>query len=123
MVAPAIHGFFDSNISKFLGFLRQGPLVLCDVRNLLGFQFNRLPDIEKEIMYRLAINRQPTALSELQAFGLNIRQSEIIEALASLQRRSLITQSPLGFTQQPMLIEYVTEMINQVDEDIAISPL
>ena len=124
MVAPAIHGFFDSNISQFLGVLRQGPLVLCDVRNLLEPQFNRLSDIEKNVMHWLAISHQPAAFSELQAdFGLNIRQSKIIEVLASLQRRSLITQSPLGFTQQPMLIEYVIEMINQVDEDIAISPL
>ncbi len=120
MVAPAIQVFFNREISKFLEVLRQGPLVLCDVRNLLEPQFNRLSDVEKEMMYWLAINPQPVALSELQAdFGLNIRQSEILEVLASLQRRSLITQSPSGFTQQPMVIEYMIEkLINQVDEDL-----
>ncbi len=120
MVVPAIQDFFDSSVSNFLEFLKQGPLVLDDIRNLLEPQFNRLSDIEKEVMYWLAINRKPVVFPELQAdFIPSVRQSEILEALASLQRRSLIVQMPSGFTQLPVVMEYMTEkLIEQVFQEI-----
>ncbi len=119
MVAPTIQDFFDKNISKFLEFLKQGPLICDDIRNLLDRQFNRLSNLEKEMMYWLAINRKPVSFTELQAdFVPNVSSSEILEALASLQRRSLIDKTSSGFTQQPVLMEYITEkLIGQVDEE------
>jgi hypothetical protein len=119
MVAPTIQDFFDSNITKFLDFLKQGPLVFDDVRNLLDRQFNRLSDLEKELMYWLAINREAASFPELQAdFVPNVRESEILEALASLQRRALIEKKPSGFTQQPVVMEYMTaKLIEQVYEE------
>ncbi len=120
MVVPVIQDFFDSNISKFLGFLKQGSLVFDDIRNLLDQQFNRLSELEKEVMYWLAINREPVAFPELQAdFVPNVPKDEILEALASLQRRSLIKRRSSGFTQHPVVMEYMTEkLIEQVYEEI-----
>jgi len=121
MVAPAIQDFFDNNIRNFVEFLQQGPLVLDDIRNLLDQQFNRLSDLEKEVMYWLAINREPVSLSALQAdFVPNVRESEILEALASLQRRALIDKRSSGFTQQPVVMEYmIKKVIEQVyDQEI-----
>lgn len=119
MVAPAIQNFFDSNVSKFLEFVEQNTFILDDIRNLLEQQFNRLSDIEKEVMYWLAINREPVSFLELSAnFVLNVRGGEILEALAALHRRSLIEKSADGFTQQPVVMDYIREkQIQQVDAE------
>ncbi len=112
MVAPTIQDLFNSNISKFLELLKQGPLVFDDIRNLLDRQFNRLSDLEKEVMYWLAVNREPVSFPKLPAdFVSNVRESEILEALASLQRRALIERRSSGFTQQPVVMEYMIKKL------------
>ncbi len=120
MVAPVIKNLFNSSIYRFLDFLKQGTFVFDDIRNLLDQQFNRLSDLEKEVMYWLAINREPVSFPELQAdFVCNVYENEIIEALVSLQRRSLIENSMSGFTQKPVVMDYMTErLIKQVREEI-----
>lgn len=133
IVAPKIQDFFDSSVAKFLEVLKQGTFVFDDIRNLLDRQFNRLSELETEVMYWLAIKREPVSFPELQAaFADKVRQSEILEALASLHRRSLIekTSSTLveknsvGFTQQPVVMEYLTEqLIEQVGEEITTQKL
>lgn len=120
IVAPKIQDFFDSSVAKFLEVLKQGTFVFDDIRSLLERQFNRLSELEIEIMYWLAIKREPVSFPELQAaFADKVRQSEILEALASLHRRSLVEKNLVGFTQQPVVMEYLTEqLIEQVGEEI-----
>jgi hypothetical protein len=120
MVAAAIQDFFDGRVSEFLELLKQGTLIFDDIRNLLERQFNRLSELEKEVMYWLAINREPVSFLQLQAdIVSNVRKSEILEALASLQRRSLIEKNSIGFTQQPVVMEYMTErLVEQTYEEI-----
>ena len=105
---------------KFLEVLKQDTFVFDDIRNLLDGQFKRLSNLEKEVMYWLAINREPVTLPELQAdFVCNVSSIVIIEALASLQRRSLIQKSVDGFTQQPVVMEYITsQLIERVCTEI-----
>ncbi len=121
MVAAAIQDLLDSSVSKFLDFLRQGTLVFDDIRALLDRQFNRLSDLEREIMYWLAIEREPIALAQLQENILSsTSRRKLPEALRSLGRRSLIEKSATGFTQQPVVMEYMSEqLIEQVCEEIA----
>jgi hypothetical protein len=88
IVATAIQELFEGNISEFLA---QGTAVFGDIRDLLDQQFNRLSDVEKELMYWLAINREPVSLSELREDIVSpVSQSKFLEALESLGRRSLI---------------------------------
>lgn len=113
--------------------MKQGTFVFDDIRNLLDRQFNRLSELETEVMYWLVIKREPVSFPELQAaFANKVRQSQILEALASLHRRSLIekTSSTLveknsvGFTQQLVVMEYLTEqLIEQVGEEITTQKL
>lgn len=63
IVATTIHDLFDSNISNFIS---QGTVVFGDIQNLLDQQFSRLSKLEAEIMYWLAINREPVAITELK---------------------------------------------------------
>jgi WD40 repeat protein len=120
IVASSIRDFFDGNISQFLEISQQGTFIFDDIRDLLDQQFHRLTALEREIMYWLAINREPISLSELQAdFVAHIPPRELLESLSSLQRRSFIEKSASGFTQQPVVMEYVSnQLIEQVCQEI-----
>jgi len=110
MVASGIEYLVDGNISEVVALLNEGAFVFDDIRNLLDRQFNRLSALEKDIMYWLAINREPVSFQELQAdFVPKISASELLENLVSLGRRSLIERSSIAFTQQPVVMEYMTE--------------
>ncbi|GAB4383475.1 MAG: NB-ARC domain-containing protein [Elainellaceae cyanobacterium] len=114
IVAPAIQDFFEGNLAQFLQFLRQGTLIFDDIRSVLERQFNRLTSLEQEVMYWLAINREPVSLTELQADLIHpVTPGELLETLKSLQRRSLLEKTPDGFTQQPVVMEYVVEQFIQ----------
>jgi hypothetical protein len=67
MVAPTIRDFFDGSIANFLECLQQGTSVFGDIRDLLARQIDRLSDLEQQVMYWLAIDREPITLSELRA--------------------------------------------------------
>jgi len=125
MVAPAIHDFFDSSLTRFLELLNQGTLVFDDIRNLLDRQFNRLSDREKKVMYWLAIEREPVSLRELeQDLVSKLTVKELLEVLGSLVRRSLIEKTSDGYTQQPVVMEYMTErLIEKVCTEITSSEI
>ncbi|MEG4944401.1 WD40 domain-containing protein [Microcoleus sp. F4-D5] len=125
MVAPAIRDFFDSSLTKFLELLNQGTLVFDDIRNLLDRQFNRLSDLEKKVMYWLAINREPVSLGELQQDLVSkLTVKELLEVLGSLVRRSLMEKTSDGYTQQPVVMEYMTErLIEKVCTEITSSEI
>jgi hypothetical protein len=117
IVSTSIRELFGGNISEFLA---QGTAVFNGIRNLLDQQFERLSDLEKQIMYWLAINREPVSVSELQAdiFPL-VSKPNLLEALESLRWRSLVEHNAMGFTQQPAVMEYVADqLIEQISEEI-----
>jgi WD40 repeat protein/transcriptional regulator with XRE-family HTH domain len=126
IVATTIQDVFNANISEFLN---QKIAVFGDISALLEQQFERLSDLEREVMYWLAINREPITLSQLREDIVSPRTPHrLVEALESLVRRSLIDKAtptqveksaPL-FTLEPVLIEYViNKLIKQVCEEIA----
>jgi WD40 repeat protein len=121
IVASSIHDYFDDNISYFLQTTQQSAFLFDDIRDLLAQQFQRLTDLERAIMYWLAIDREPVTLPELQAdFVTTIPPREFLESLNSLQRRSIIEKSHASFTQQPVVMEYVTtHLIEQVCAEIS----
>ncbi|MEG4272634.1 MULTISPECIES: WD40 domain-containing protein [unclassified Microcoleus] len=125
MVAPAIRNFFDSSLTKYLELLNQGTLVFDDIRNLLDRQFNRLSDLEKKVMYWVAIERERVSLRELQQDLVSkLTVKELLEVLGSLVRRSLIEKTSDGYTQQPVVMEYMTErLIEKVCTEITSSEI
>lgn len=120
ITASAIQELFGGDISEFLKLLQEGYLIFDDIRDILRRQFNRLSDLEKEIMYWLAINGELVSLSELQQdiFSPLVKQ-ELAEALMALGRRALIDKKAAKFIQQPVVMEYVNErFIEQVSQEI-----
>ncbi len=120
IVASAVKENFDGDISLFINFSPQSPFLFDDIQELLKSQFDRLSQLEKEIMYWLAIEREAISLPELLAnFVAKIPPRELLESLSCLQRRSLIEKGSVGFTQQPVVMEYVIErLIENVAEEI-----
>ncbi|MGA7936964.1 MAG: NB-ARC domain-containing protein, partial [Kovacikia sp.] len=109
IAAATVRSLFDGNIRAFL---TQGTVVFGDISELLDQQLNRLSDLELQLMYWLAISRESVALEELQADIIpKASQRELLEALASLQARSLIETNTGGFSQQPVVMEYMTEQL------------
>jgi WD40 repeat protein len=112
IVARAIQELFDGSVPKLLEYLKQECLIFDDIRNLLDQQFNRLSDLEKEIMYWLAIEREPISLQQLKDNILSSAlRRRLPEGLRSLRQRSLIEISSGNFTQQPVVMEYMTGRI------------
>jgi hypothetical protein len=106
IAATTIQSLFADDIHKFL---EQGTVIFGDLWDLLDQQFNRLSPVEKQVMHWLANNRHWVALSELKAYCFtSISQRELLEALDSLQQRSLIERYSVNFTQQPMVMEYIS---------------
>ncbi|MBG1267869.1 NB-ARC domain-containing protein, partial [Nostoc sp. WHI] len=107
IVSTSIRELFAGNISYFL---EQNTAITSGISNLLEQQFNRLSDLEKKIMYWLAINREQILLQELQEDIVPaVSRIKLLEAVESLKRRSLCEITRAGFTQQPVVMEYITE--------------
>ncbi len=120
IVATTIRELFGGKVSEFL---KQSTLVFGDISTLLEAQFLRLSPIEQEILYWLAIERKAISLPQLREnMLLPISQRELLEAVASLGRRSLIEKIPGNeavFSLQPAVMEYVTNhFIEQICAEI-----
>ncbi|MDB9375788.1 hypothetical protein BDGGKGIB_01532 [Nodularia sphaerocarpa UHCC 0038] len=118
LIIPIIHDIYSSKISMFL---QSKTTELDSINNILDWHFQRLSDIEKQVIYWLAINRDCVTLGELQQ---DIEQSGVgknpINSLKFLLDRSLVNQSALGFKLQPVIREYITErLVTQVCAEIA----
>lgn len=124
MVASVIQDFFAGSITDFLEIWQQDTSVFGDIRDLLACQINRLSNLEQQVMYWLAIDREPITLSELRAnFVPQVSLGDLLEALTALERRclidkakpTLIEKSQIRFTLQPVVMEYISDqLIEQV---------
>ncbi|WP_375467656.1 NB-ARC domain-containing protein [uncultured Nostoc sp.] len=119
IVATTIQDIFDGSMTEFL---QQDTSVFGDIHDILEQQFERLSDLEKDIMYWLAINRESITLSELREDIVSpVPQAKLLEALESLGRRSLIEKATPTliektgslFTLQPVVMEYVTSRLTE----------
>jgi WD40 repeat protein len=109
IVAAGLRDLLGNDVSMFLTLLEQGSFWFGDIQDLLERHCDRLSPPEQELIYWLAIAREPIALPALQQALLSpASQGQLPETLASLQRRSVIEVTPTGLTLQPAVMEYVT---------------
>ena len=121
IVASLVRDVLDRNLSRFVEvLLQQGRMAFDDIYGLLEQQFERLSDIEVEVMYWLAIERELVSLEELRADLLSpVSKQQLLQALTSLLRRSLIETSAANFSLQPVVMEFVAErLVKQVCQEI-----
>lgn len=115
MAATSILDLFDSSISDFL---QERTVIFNGVRSLLDRQFERLSPLEKDVMYWICINREAIGAGDLQRYILPaVSKADLLESLESLTWRSLIQKgqnaviSSATFTQQPIVMEYMTNRL------------
>ncbi len=114
IVAAAIKESFNGRVSEFL---KYNTIFIGYISEILDRQFERLSEIEKEIMYELAIQRKPISLDQLREDRFSkVSASELVSVLESLGRRFLIEKIPEEsgeiFTLQPVVMKYVTNRLN-----------
>jgi hypothetical protein len=117
LVATTVQNLFSGNI---MAFLAAGTGVFSNLQDLLAQQLDRLSPLQQQIMYWLAINREGMTIARLKAeFLPAITVPALLEALETLKDRSAIETTDRGLTQQPAIMEYVTDMlIQEIDREI-----
>jgi WD40 repeat protein len=117
LVATSIQNLFNGDISAFLA---QGTAVFGNLWELLDRQFDRLSALQQQVMYWLAIDREGVTPARLQSELIPVVTLPILlAALETLRDRSLIETTESGLTQQPVIMEYVTErFIGQIEREI-----
>ncbi len=128
LVADTVLDLFGGDVERFL---ESGAPVFDDIRAVLDQQFARLSSLEAEVLVWLAIEREAVPLDRLiQNWAQPPARLRLVEALLSLQRRSLVERSgerpTFGegeterFKLQNVIIEYVTaRLIQSVEEELA----
>jgi hypothetical protein len=117
LATTTISTLFGGSIQAFLA---QGRTVFSDLWDLLDQQFQRLSPLQQQIMYWLAIHKEGVTPTQLQDEILpKVPLRQLLEALESLQTRSLIETVDTGLTLQPVIMEYVTErFIQAIEQEI-----
>jgi len=122
IISTTIHELFNGNVAEFL---KQTALVLGDMlQSLLYEQFERLSDLEKDVLYWLALKRRPTTLADLRAdMSWQASGSKLLDALESLRSRSLIEKITEGaeilFMLEPVMLKYVNrQFVEEVSREV-----
>lgn len=120
MLASTVQELFDGDMTELLPLLQQGRLQFEDINDVLNRQFARLSTVEQDVMYWLAINREPVSHTELAADIVSVTvKQQLLEALKSLGRRFLVERNEKQWSLQPVVMEYVTNrFIAQICEEI-----
>ena len=113
LAANTVQDVFSGSLQNFL---EQDISVFDDLRSVLKEQFKRLPLVEKEAIYWLAINHKPCSLEALKADLVSRDQkTNLLYTLRSLERRSLIEVvrhrdgGDVQYSLHPVVLEYVLD--------------
>src|SRR5436305_426218 len=114
LVSEAVYGLFSGDLARFL---QEGELAFGDIDELIGQQFWRLSAQEREILYWLAIEREPVSLDCVyDDLVRTTRKGVVLGTLDSLYQRFLIEiRGGTQFTLQPVDMEYVTNDLVKLD--------
>jgi len=114
LVADKVESLFSGDLRRFLA---AGLPLFEDVRDVLDLQFERLSPLERDVMYWLAIAREPSTPEYLgELLGAQVTAAKVLDALNSLRLRSLVERSGEAFGLQNVITEYVTDRI--VEESV-----
>ncbi len=116
-IAISIKDNSEENISEFM----QSRAFTEDEKKLYDEKFNVLSKREQEIVYWLAINREPVTKEVLKndLFNFDTNDCELRDNIASLNRHFLLENTALGYTLHSVLMDYVTDkFVEKVYQEI-----
>jgi WD40 repeat protein/DNA-binding SARP family transcriptional activator len=107
LVAETVRELFFGDIDAFLA---EETTIFGGVRDLLAQQFERLSELEQELLVWLAIEREPVETDQLNENLVRfVTRPELLEALHALHRRSLLERAEGGFILQNVIMEFLTD--------------
>ncbi|MBI1296535.1 hypothetical protein GC175_16395 [bacterium] len=117
LVAEVVQDLFLGDVGAFLS--EETPL-FDDIRDVLEQQFSRLSELEQEVMLWLAIEREPVDIATLAGNLLTpARRGDLLAAVRSLQRRSLLEQTHNRFGLQNVVMEFATaHLVDSICDEI-----
>jgi hypothetical protein len=117
-ISLTIIKIFNSNLTEFF---HSNTFLLSSFLEVLDGQFRCLTDTEKKILYALVINNKLFQEGKFgKEFNYNIPRHLQIEAIESLQRRSLLLQNTRQLAYEPLLRIYIVEKLTR-EIEIAIN--
>ena len=119
LAAATIRDLFDGRTAEFL--IQPTTVFVGDFAPLVEQQFQRLSSLEQEVMYQLAVE-EPLSLEDLRSRVDKARShSQLMDALQSLERRSLVEKIRGGdrtcFTLQPAVVKSVKSCYRPLDPE------
>lgn len=120
LIAPNIDTLFEGKIADFMS---QGITVFGDILDILRQQFQRLSPAEADVMFWLAVEREPLAVQDLYMYTEPLlSRAELLDVLQSLHRRAMIERGAAGrpgFSLQPAVMEFVLrELLDRITTEI-----
>ena len=118
VIIPIIKDLYAGQVEDFLR--GNNATAYFDFHYLMDQQFNRLSPLEKQLMYTLTVFQRPVSLTELWTDSwFHLPQSELIEVMSSLRRRSLLQRQESAFSLQPMVWQHTVEQfIKEISNEI-----
>jgi ABC-type dipeptide/oligopeptide/nickel transport system ATPase subunit len=108
IIATMIQDLFGGRVGEFVKY--DNLLLNEDLKDVLFQECDRLSEIEKQIICSIAEETEAVAISQLLTY-LQLPPSELINAMQSLGRRSLVTKINQGnetlFNLQPVVKQYI----------------
>lgn len=110
--------FFNGSIEQFL---RQKPILLEDIREILDIQFERIPNLEKKIAYLLAIDCVPITIEQLKLeLVAQSSKLDLLKSLKNLEQMGFLVEQKMGYTLSPLAKDYLrckllTTVCQQID--------
>jgi WD40 repeat protein/transcriptional regulator with XRE-family HTH domain len=124
IVGETIRQVYSGDVAEFLrDAIAAYGTVFGGIRRLLDVQAERLSQVERDILRRLAVEREPISLAALSTdVSPSMGRRTLMEAVETLRRRSLVERGEQGatFTLQSMVLEYVTaRLVETVADEVS----
>lgn len=120
IVSDTILELFNGKSSEFI---QQNTIFVGQLSEVLDRQFERISELEKKVIYRIATAESPVTISQMrEKISPAVSHSQILEVLESLARRSLIEKitektrdsDPVMFTLQPVVMKYIVNQFKHI---------
>ena len=102
-----------NTIAEFYRLMHKGKFQFRTIDDILQRQFDRLSPVEQNLVYWLAIEREPVTRKELclNLFSPQTETYSTFDALVSLSRRCLAVRQQETWSIEPVMIAYATERL------------
>jgi hypothetical protein len=106
LAATTISEVFDGDVGEFT----TASLFPYSVMTFIHSILEQLTDLERETIFKIALHQQPLKLTELFVNLANFPQHQIVSAVESLRKRSLLEKNNGGFTVSPVIRKVIESL-------------